>query len=267
MIIANVMGELSDKIIGNSMYSNSLYAWIDAIAYTLQIFYDFSAYSDMAIGLGMMMGFHFKENFNYPYISSSITEFWRRWHISLSSWFRDYVYIPLGGNRKGKLRTYINLGIIFLATGIWHGAAWNYILWGIWHGCFCILERLGFLKVLSKIPKLFSWIYTSIVVIVGWVLFRIENLPQALSYIKNMFSFQQIYTEQWYIINDNKYIIVGLIAIIYSFPVVKIFSKLYEKGSNKIVFVIKDTLVFGVFLISIVFLARSGFNPFIYFKF
>lgn len=171
VFLANTMGSLADVAFASIDNLNTLYAWTGAICYSLQIYYDFSAYSDMAIGLGWVFGFHFNENFNYPYISKSIKEFWRRWHISLSSWFRDYVYIPLGGNRKGTGRTYFNLMVVFLLTGIWHGAAWQFLIWGIYHGLFLVLERVGGSIILEKLPGWCRHIYVGLVVIVGWVFF------------------------------------------------------------------------------------------------
>lgn len=186
VLIANILGAGVDKIYGQNIDSISgALVWCAALLYTLQIYYDFSGFSDMAIGLGKMFGFDICENFNYPYLSGSIQEFWRRWHISLSSWFRDYLYIPLGGNRKGKIRTYINLGIVFLATGLWHGATTAFIAWGMLHGFFIIAERLGLKKILDKIG-IFRYVYTELVVIFGWVIFRVANLGPAWEYIKRM---------------------------------------------------------------------------------
>lgn len=189
IIIANQMALVADTIFEMPTTDLSvLLAWLGAIAYMMQIYYDFSGYSDMAIGLGRMFGFTFLENFNYPYISRSITEFWRRWHISLSSWFKDYIYIPLGGSRKGNV--YFNISVVFLVTGLWHGAAWTFLLWGIWHGIFRILERVGSKMDLPfHIPNGIQWIYTMLVVIVGWVLFRATSIDAAVSYLQIMFGF------------------------------------------------------------------------------
>ena len=188
VILANLLAGAADNIFAlETAQISSLYAWLGAIFYTLQIYYDFSGYSDMAIGLGRMFGFDFLENFNYPYISSSIQEFWRRWHISLSTWFREYLYIPLGGNRKGKVRTYRNLMIVFLATGLWHGASWNFVGWGLYHGLFLVIERLGFSKVLKKDRiGILSRIYTLLVVTIGWVFFRVESGREGLAIVLRM---------------------------------------------------------------------------------
>lgn len=165
---------------------NGVLAWIAIIFYSLQLYYDFSGYSDMAVGLGKMFGFTLVENFNYPYIASTITDFWRRWHISLTSWFREYLYFSLGGNRKGKLRTYINISIIFVATGLWHGASWDFICWGVFHGFFMVLERLGLGKLLEK-TKVIKHVYTILVLCVGWTFFRVGDVGLTLQYLKRMF--------------------------------------------------------------------------------
>ena len=187
VILANTLAHTADRIFSQPYRSISTPAvWIAALFYTLQIYYDFSGYSDMAIGLGKMLGFDFLENFRYPYLSISIREFWRRWHISLGTWFREYLYIPLGGNRKGKVRTYLNLVIVFFMTGLWHGASFNFVLWGLYHGFFSILERLGLEKLLKKCRPL-AWIYTFFTVILGWVWFRVEGLSEAWRFTRILF--------------------------------------------------------------------------------
>lgn len=182
VLIANTMGRVADQIFGlpGSELTTPL-AWLGIVCYTLQIYFDFSGYSDMAIGLMRMFGFRILENFNYPYVSRSIREFWRRWHISLSNWFRDYLYIPLGGNQRGNLRAYANLVIVFLLCGLWHGASWPFVVWGIWHGVFLVLERAGFGRVLGRIGPL-AHVYTLLAVMGGWVLFRCETFTQAMTY-------------------------------------------------------------------------------------
>lgn len=189
VIIADCLGQAVDTILGfDSSQWGSSFAWFVLIGYSLQIYFDFSGYTDMALGMGRAFGFELPENFNLPYTSKSVQEFWRRWHITLSSWFRDYVYIPLGGNRKGKIRTYINLSIVFLLTGLWHGASWNFVFWGLWHGAFVLLERawLGQKLKNSKIP-IVNYVYTNAVAFVGWMFFRIASLPQAFHLIKLLF--------------------------------------------------------------------------------
>ncbi len=186
VLIANVMAEGADALFALKVDNvTGGMAWLAAILYTFQIYYDFSGYSDMAIGLGRMFGFHFSENFNYPYISRSIREFWRRWHISLSTWFKEYVYIPLGGNRKGTARTYLNLFIVFALTGIWHGAGVTFLLWGLYHGALSIVERLGLDKLLKKLGP-FAFVYAFIAAVFGWVLFRVEDVSTAIQWIKHM---------------------------------------------------------------------------------
>lgn len=232
----------------------------------------------MAIGLGKMFGFDFLENFDYPYISKSIKEFWRRWHISLSTWFKDYLYIPLGGNRKGKWKTYRNLLIVFFSTGIWHGASWNFIVWGLYYGIFLILERGIFGKILEKMPKTIQRIYALIIILIGWVFFRADNLEVAIEYIKNMFSFNLAGINNIYKIIDIEKIVFLSIAIICSVPVIKTISqKLKDKilvnqnGEITAKQIAVDTVEFAVlisiFLISIMYMTGSSYNPFIYFRF
>lgn len=187
ILIANIVAVAADDIF--AVPSGDLtpaLAWLGIISYTLQIYFDFSGYSDMAIGLGRMFGFDFLENFNYPYISQTIQEFWRRWHISLSTWFRDYLYIPLGGSRKRSGRTYFNLVTVFFLCGLWHGAAWNFVVWGLFHGTFLVIERIGFAEVLKKVPRPLRHLYTLIVAVVGWVFFRADSLGQSISYLGSM---------------------------------------------------------------------------------
>jgi alginate O-acetyltransferase complex protein AlgI len=245
-------------------------AWCAAIFYTLQIYYDFSGYSDMAIGLGRIFGFEFLENFNYPYISSSIKEFWRRWHISLSSWFRDYLYIPLGGNRKGKSRTYLNLFIVFFMTGLWHGASWNFVFWGLYHGFFLIIERMGFSKVLEK-SKVFAHIYTILVFIVGWVFFREESMKKALAITARMFT-------PWTVTQSlpslgtmvsTQTIIAVILGILGCGLIQKIFTtgKLSVIGAKWKISAAEAVWLTAVLFYSILLLANNTYNPFIYFRF
>ncbi|MGM0878733.1 MAG: MBOAT family O-acyltransferase, partial [Bacillota bacterium] len=223
MILANNCGFVTDQVFAqNPSDMSSGLAWIGIIAYSLQIYFDFSGYSDMAIGLGKMFGFDFLENFNYPYISSSVSEFWRRWHISLGSWLRDYVYIPLGGNRKGEWTTYRNLFIVWLATGIWHGASWTFIVWGMYYGIFIMLEKAFLGKLLKRIPVFMQHVYALLVVVIGWVFFRAETFSYAFSYIKTMFGLNG--TGAWDITayyNISQYGIVIFLAIIGSTPLLK----------------------------------------------
>lgn len=224
VIISNVLGETATQIMQKDFgMINASTAWLGAVCYMLQIYYDFSGYSDMAIGLGKVFGFEFMENFNYPYISKSITEFWRRWHISLSSWFGDYLYIPLGGNRKGNV--YVNLSIVFLATGIWHGAAWGFVLWGMWHGFFMLIERYNRKKGKEYIKNnALKWMYTMLVVLLGWVLFSIVSVRGALEYVQVMFGLKQYdfvrFGTMYYL--NKRVIFILLMGILGSFPVGKI---------------------------------------------
>ena len=269
LIIANNTGRLADLIFEAEILETPL-AWLGAISYALQIYFDFSAYSDMAIGLGKMLGFHFEENFNYPYISKSVTEFWRRWHISLSTWFRDYVYIPLGGNRKGVLRQILNLFIVWSLTGIWHGAATNFLLWGLYYFAFLILEKFILRKWLEKLPKLVGYIYTLFVVLIGWVLFRAEGMTEVIRVLKAMFvptildtTFAQIGI---YLQSYGLYILVGTVLSVPVFPKIRQhITKKYEE--NIWTMIVYYIFVLAVFCLSIIFLSQATYNPFIYFRF
>lgn len=270
LVVANNMGKIADTIFALKDIPTS-HAWLGAIAYMLQIYFDFSAYSDMAIGLGKMFGFNFEENFNYPYIAKSITDFWRRWHISLSTWFRDYIYIPLGGNKKGVKRQIINLAIVWFLTGLWHGAEINFALWGLYYFVFLVLEKFVLKKLLDKLPKALCHIYTLFIVLIGWVLFRAEGLHNVISYLKAMFiphttntSLQElvIYFESYAF-----YIIIGIILSMPVFPKIKkwIFeSKFKENVAVNIAYYI---FVFGILALSIIYLSQATYNPFIYFRF
>lgn len=276
VLIADQMAFVADTVFGATVSTIPwLFAWIGILAYTLQIFFDFSAYSDMAIGLGRMFNFRFLKNFNYPYCAKSIKDFWRRWHISLSSWFRDYLYIPLGGNRKGKLRTYLNLYIIFGLCGWWHGATWSFIVWGLYHGTWLVLERGAWGRTLEKIsnwrlPKIKIGdivlnLYTWLVVMVGWVFFRADNLSYAKDYLKIMFMgnknapMDTFYSATNFITFSN--LLIMIIAIILSYP---IFNGKYDKFrySNR-----EIVLLIVLFVIAYVFAMTSTFSPFIYFRF
>ena len=269
MLIANTMGAVADKIFALPVNEfSTLTAWIGALAYTFQIFYDFSGYSDMAIGLGSIFGFKFLENFNYPYISKSITEFWRRWHISLSTWFKEYLYIPLGGNRVAKSRMYLNFFLVFLATGIWHGAEWTFIIWGLWHGFFIIMEKwTGWHKKEGGIGLSVSQhLYTMLVFIFGWVLFRADNITYAWQYFKNMLGLVKnhniTYTLGYYI--DNIEILTFAVAVLCAMP---IFKNITLPITNKYKHVAINTWIMTLFVVSVSAIAASTYNPFIYFRF
>lgn len=267
VLIANILGLCVDTIYS---YDISLVdcktAWIGAIAYTFQIYYDFSGYSDMAIGLGKMFGFTILENFKYPYLSHSISEFWRRWHISLGSWFREYVYIPLGGNRKGKGRTYINLVCVFFLTGLWHGADLSFVIWGLYHGFFILIERVGLKRVLDKTKGL-SIIYTFFVVNIGWVLFRAANTFDGIRYIVRMmlpWRHQDIGIATWKYM-DNKTMFVFVCALLGT-------GVLSVITSERIKAIWKNSAVEAIYCVCILLLSLSSvvsdtYNPFIYFQF
>ncbi|WP_347559263.1 MBOAT family O-acyltransferase [Clostridium carnis] len=267
VIIANNIGLIWDQVIGNSISEISiLTAWIGIISFTFQIYFDFSGYSDMAIGLGKMFGFDFYENFNYPYISKSITDFWRRWHISLGTWFKDYIYIPLGGNRTGKAKQIRNIFIVWLITGLWHGASWNYIIWGLYFGIILFIEKSGFLKILKKLPGLIRNIYTMFLVIIGWVFFEFTNVKDAFTYIRAMFGAN---TTGWYdslslyLLGTNKTFLI--LAFICSTPIIGVFIKLFKR--NRIGKIITIIFYILIVIIATAYLVGASYNPFLYFKF
>lgn len=271
VIIANTLGAVADNIFGLPYHQNSqASAWIGIICYSFQIYFDFSGYSDMAIGLAKMFGFDFKENFNYPYISKSVTEFWRRWHISLSTWFRDYLYIPLGGNRTGNV--YVNLLIVFAVTGLWHGAAWNFIVWGLWHGIFLIVERLlRQSKINIKVPAGITWFYTMLIAVIGWVFFRAPDLGYAMNYLKIMFGVIDPYAvgfSVWYHLNPMV-ITMLIVACVGSTPIYKYMTERVEaySESNGIGLFIQNVYVALLLVMSSMFVSTSTYNPFIYFRF
>ncbi|ENK0839332.1 MBOAT family protein [Clostridium botulinum] len=267
VIIADTIAGIADTIFSLSNVGiDQPTAWLGAICYTFQIYFDFSGYSDMAIGLGYLFGFKFMENFNYPYISKSITEFWRRWHISLSTWFKEYLYIPLGGNRKGN--TYLNLFIVFLVTGLWHGASWNFIAWGIWNGIFIIIEKIiNKKRWYIKIPCFIKTTITMFIVILGWVLFRANGLMDAINYLSIMFGINKATTVTYqfsYFVN-KKLVFWMIISIIGSTPISGNMLRLYK---NKKKFEMLKTIFIGILLIiSIIFIVNSTYSPFIYFQF
>jgi alginate O-acetyltransferase complex protein AlgI len=271
MLLANQMGEIADNIFAIPMHGLSTsVAWLGIICYTFQIYYDFSGYSDMAIGLGKIFGFNFLENFNYPYIARSVREFWKRWHLSLTTWFGDYVYKPLGGSRVSTFKTYRNLIIVFLLSGIWHGASWNFLFWGAYHGVFLVLERAFLGKVLNKLWIPIRHVYAMLAVIVGWVFFRAENLTQALRYTKRMFSFipsNNYYYPELYL--NNRIVLTLLAAIIFSAPVVSYIKKVVGamKAKNFAYEFFSDFILISILLLSIVRLSSTTYNPFIYFRF
>ena len=242
-------------------------AWLGAFAYTLQIYFDFSGYSDMAIGLGRMFGFHFKENFDHPYISLNMTDFWRRWHISLSSWFRDYVYIPMGGNRRGNV--YFHLLVIFFLTGLWHGASWNFVFWGLWHGFFLIAERpFRKRKVTLPVPKVLKWVYAMLAVVIGWVFFRATRMSAALAYLGCMFGTAGFGGREA-LFALREYGVTFIVGILCMLPLLNGYAALRDShdGLKKLSPVLETVSCAALLLIGIAYTVSSTYNPFIYFNF
>ena len=269
ILIANQLGEISNIFLQTDETSVIFY-WMYGIAFCLQIYFDFSAYSDMAIGLGKMFGFHFLENFNYPYISKSITEFWRRWHISLSTWFRDYVYIPLGGNRVGKLKLLRNIFVVWCLTGIWHGANWTFIIWGLMFGILLIIEKIFLLKALDKIPKIFRHIYVLFVVMISFIIFNATDIRQAIYQIKGLFGINgETIINSYTLYYLKSYLVIFIIAIIGSTPLLKnIIEKLKQRSKiNKIINLFEPIVIMALLLISTAYLVDNSYNPFLYFRF
>ena len=269
VLIANMLGELCD-VFSTTNEKSILFYWIFAISYSLQIYFDFSAYSDMAIGLGRMFGFHFLENFNYPYISKSITEFWRRWHMSLSSWFRDYVYIPLGGNRKGTIILVRNIFIVWALTGIWHGANWTFVIWGLMFGIMLIIEKLFLTKHLEKMPSILQRIYVLFIVMISFIIFNANSIREAWNNIIGLFGANGeslINASTVYYLKS--YLVVLVIAIIGSTPLLKnIIEKLKTKtNANKIINLLEPIAMTSILIIVTAYLVDNSYNPFLYFRF
>lgn len=272
VLLANNAGALWNVIQGMTYEQLPvLTAWMGLAAYTFQLYFDFSAYSDMAIGLGHMFGFRFLENFNYPYISKSITEFWRRWHISLGTWFRDYVYIPLGGNRAGTLRHIRNIFVVWLLTGFWHGADWNFVIWGIYYGVLLLIEKFFLGKYLKKLPSVFQHIYCMFFVMIGWNLFVFDDMGRGLDFMRALFGgygqglFDQ---ETVYLLYNNMILLVILLVGSTQLPK-KIGERLCRAlaGCDAAVIVVKNVFYAAIFLLSVAWLVDASFNPFLYFRF
>ena len=268
VLIANQMALIADTIYNGDLNSTgTISLWLAAISYTLQIYFDFSGYSDMAIGLGRIFGFHFLENFNYPYIAKSITDFWRRWHISLSTWFRDYIYIPLGGNRVNKLKWLRNILIVWILTGLWHGASWNFVLWGLYYGILLITEKVFLGKFIEKLPKILQHIYTLFFVIIGWVIFRVESLSEIGIIFQKMFTWHSSgvldnIILDFDIFSSLPYILIGIIGALPIIPKIK--EKMKYKTNYHL---ISNIATYAVFITCICFLLSATYNPFIYFRF
>lgn len=274
VLLANQVYVIWKEIIAMDMENMSMAtAWLGAVAFTFQIYFDFSGYSDMAIGLGKIFGFDYLENFNYPYISRSITEFWRRWHMSLSSWFKEYVYVPLGGNRKGLPRQILNIAIVWALTGLWHGASWNFVAWGVYFGVILILEKLFLLRVLQKCPDVIGHIYSLILIVLGWVIFALTDFSQMMAYIANMFggAASLIDGDFRYLAGSRIWLLI--FCVIGSTPLIKLISgKIAEllgsfKGADWILGVPESAVLLGIFALSIAFLVSGSYNPFMYFRF
>lgn len=267
VIIANSLGELFN-ILNNNVPISLASTWLKSFSYMLQIYFDFSAYSDMAIGLGCIFGFHFLENFNYPYISKSITEFWRRWHISLGSWFKDYLYIPLGGSRRGPLILIRNILIVWFLTGLWHGASWNFIIWGLYFGLILLIEKLFLKKYFSKVPAIFKHIYVLFIVLISFIIFNSTTIDEAITTIKNLFISNSLINSGtiYYL---KSYLPLILVSLIGATPLIKkIYTKLSKnKTLNKILNILEPIYLIILLIIVTAYLIDSTYNPFLYFRF
>ncbi|MBQ3136886.1 MAG: MBOAT family protein [Clostridia bacterium] len=266
VIFANTVGAVYTEILGMETATLSVVtSWLGIICYTLQIYFDFSGYSDMAIGLGKMLGFDFLQNFNFPYKAVSITDFWRRWHISLSSWFRDYVYIPLGGNRKGTARTILNIFVVWSLTGLWHGAAWNFIAWGVFYGVLLIAEKYVFASVIEKIPKFIRYTVTMVIVMIGWVFFSNESLSAAFDYIGSMFGLW----DNCFIDSTAEYLLSGNLfsVIIMILCATGVFAALPRIKNFRVNIAFMSIGYIGIFILCIIYLISETYNPFLYFRF
>lgn len=270
VLIANVLAQQVDIIFATAPGELAAgTAWIGMLAYTMQIYFDFSGYSDMALGLGRMFGFSFPENFNFPYISQSFTEFWKRWHITLGHWMKDYLYIPLGGNRQGEGRTYLNLVIVFFLSGLWHGAAWTFVVWGLYHGLFLILDKWGLRKLLDKMGKVPSVLLTFLLVMVGWVIFRADTIGYAVAYLGRLFTFAAPADG---ILLDTRFVVMLILATLLAFSglipsVEQKANKLFDKILTPRRAITVTVLAILLYILNSSALLAGGFNPFIYFRF
>lgn len=277
VLVANQLAIIADDIFARSPHTlTSATAWLGALVYSLQIYYDFAGYSDMAIGLGRMFGFRFPENFHFPYLAESVRGFWRRWHITLSNWFKDYLYIPLGGNRKGRFRTYLNLYIVFFLTGLWHGASWTFVIWGLMHGTFMVIERGGFGRLLEKTFKPLRILYTLLIVVTAWVFFRADNLGYAVQFLGRMFSFRfgdgiSVFVTFYH---QPRFLIAGLIAVLGCTPLFDFLNTKWKtaiqngcRGLEHARYVCVMAGIACVIALTCCLLVTGGYNPFIYFRF
>lgn len=265
VLIANVLGELCSKFL-SSNDTSVLFYWMYGIANMLQIYFDFSGYSDMAIGLGKMFGFEFLENFNYPYIATSVRDFWRRWHISLSSWFRDYIYIPLGGNRVSKIKWIRNILIVWFLTGLWHGAQWNFIFWGLYFGILLIIEKVFLEKVLNKLPKFISRIYTLIIVMISFIIFSGENLAQIMQNIGGLIGVKvNLFATPESIYYFKSYLVIIILGVVGATPILRNIAN--NKKIHKVVNILEPICLLSILVVSTSFIIDGSFNPFLYFRF
>ena len=268
VLLANNIGLVWSMLTAQGVQESVLGAWIAIVAYALQIYLDFSGYSDMAIGLGHMFGFTFVENFNYPYISRSITEFWRRWHISLGSWFRTYVYIPLGGNRHGKAKQLRNIAIVWLLTGLWHGASWNFVAWGAYYCALLLMEKLFLLKWMERWPKALCWAYTVLCVLIGWVLFAFDSSAQGLGFLGTLAGIGAVPASGsavYMLVSNGPLLLFGALA---STPLgAKIWQKVEEKGGSTAAGVLETVLTALILVVCTAYLVSGSSNPFLYFRF
>lgn len=275
VLIANILGELADLVFGYDIYSNvsSGFVWLGVVSYALQIYYDFSGYSDMAIGLARIFGFHFKENFAYPYTANSVTDFWRKWHISLSSWFRDYVYIPLGGSRRNKVRNIVNLGVVWLLTGIWHGANWTFLFWGLGYFILLLIEKYVIRpdRFRSILIKTIYRIFSLMMIIILWVVFRSNSMKQAISMLSVMFGINRYtFIDTALQFNLSNYFIPLILGIIFSIPIYPTVYCRVEKSKKSVKWLlvfIEDLILIALFFVDVSYLLAGSYNPFIYFMF
>ncbi len=264
------MALIADAVFNSASLNefSSLVVLMGVLAYTFQIYFDFSGYSDMAIGLGRMFGFEFLENFNYPYMAKSVTDFWKKWHISLTTFFREYIYIPLGGNRVSKKRWIVNMFIVWLLTGFWHGAAWNFIFWGLYYCLLLLIEKTFLKERIKKIPSVLRFIFTFILINIGWVLFRANTLQDVFIILKNMLAFHNVISLRAFVASQSDLLFAlpfMLFAIIFSFNVL---PKLNERFHNNVFYlIVKKICILGIFVLCISSLVSSLYNPFIYFRF
>jgi alginate O-acetyltransferase complex protein AlgI len=269
VLIANNVGALWEMIQSGGLSEMSVASyWIGIIAYTFQIYFDFSGYSDMAIGLAEVFGLYFDENFDLPYISKSITEFWRRWHMTLGAWFRDYVYIPLGGNRKGKIMQLRNILIVWALTGFWHGASWNFLFWGLYFGVILIAEKLFLLKLLEKTPKFIQHLYALFLIVIGWVIFYFEDMGRIGGYLKGMFGAESVpLINNAALYNLLSYAIIFVIAILCSTSLLNKLIKIFNDSKKLYLQILGTVFYLLIFIISVAYLVNSTYNPFLYFRF